>query len=347
MRIAFFIAHPSQYYVFRDIMVRLTGKHEVTLIFFEKDIIKDLIEKDRLNIKSYMVKSAKRLNPLSSVLNFLRKEIQLYKLVKSNKVDLIVGTSIVIAHIAKLTGAKSIIFTEDDIDVIKLSARIGYPFCDNIVAPEVCQLGKWENKGIKYNGYQKLAYLNRETTSKWNSDDFTKLGVKKPFFLLRFSQLSAHHDVGIGGIDDILANNIVKILSKKGNVYITSERKISSELEPYWLKINPLYMHQVLSNAELFISDSQSMSVEASILGVPSIRFSDFAGRISVLEELENKYKLTTGIKTSEVDELYRKINELLSIPDLKEEYQKRRDKMLSEKINVVDFFYSLINNYK
>lgn len=96
----------------------------------------------------------------------------------------------------------------------------------------------------------------------------------------------------------------------------------------------------------MLISDSQSMTMEAAMLGVPSIRFSDLAGRIGVLEELENKYGLTFGIKTSEPERLFQKIHELLGIPDLRQEWQRRREKMLSDKIDVTAFFVWFIENY-
>jgi uncharacterized protein len=71
-------------------------------------------------------------------------------------------------------------------------------------------------------------------------------------------------------------------------------------------------MHHVLANASLLISDSQSMSVEAAMLGVPSLRFSSFAGKISVLEELEHKYKLTFGIDPSSPNKLLFKIEDII-----------------------------------
>jgi len=83
----------------------------------------------------------------------------------------------------------------------------------------------------------------------------------------------------------------------------------------------------------MLISDSQSMSMEAAMLGVPSIRFSDFAGRISVLEELEYKYKLTYGISTDHPEKLIEKLTELLNEPDLAGTFQFRRNKMLSDKL--------------
>jgi predicted glycosyltransferase len=98
--------------------------------------------------------------------------------------------------------------------------------------------------------------------------------------------------------------------------------------------------------ASMLISDSQSMSVESSMLGVPSLRFSDFAGRISVLEELEDKYGLTFGIETSEPDKLLDRISSLLSLPNIRSEFQKRREIMLSDKINVTKFMTWFIEMY-
>ena len=88
------------------------------------------------------------------------------------------------------------------------------------------------------------------------------------------------------------------------------------------------------------------MSVEAAMLGTPSIRFSDFAGKISVLEELEYKYGLTYGIRPSNPEKLIRTIKKLISTPNLKDVWQHLRWKMLSEKIDVTAFMVWLIENY-
>ena len=45
------------------------------------------------------------------------------------------------------------------------------------------------------------------------------------------------------------------------------------------------------------------MAVEAAMLGTPSLRFNDFAGKIGVLEELEHKYELTFAIPPSEISQ--------------------------------------------
>ena len=105
-------------------------------------------------------------------------------------------------------------------------------------------------------------------------------------------------------------------------------------------------MPQLLYCSDLCIGDSQTMAAEAAVLGTPSIRFNDFVGELGYLEELEHKYNLTYGIKTSNPEKLFEKIDELLAIPNLKETWQKRREKMLSEKIDVTAFMVWFIENY-
>jgi len=88
------------------------------------------------------------------------------------------------------------------------------------------------------------------------------------------------------------------------------------------------------------------MSAEAGVLGTPYVRFNDFVGRISYLEELENKYELGYGIKTRDKELLFSKVTELLSVPNLKEEWKIKRLKMLSEKIDMTDFMVWVFENY-
>jgi len=96
----------------------------------------------------------------------------------------------------------------------------------------------------------------------------------------------------------------------------------------------------------MIISDSQSMSVEAAMLGVPSIRFNSFVGKIGVLNELEQVYGLTFGIKPENPEELFNKLDELINQPNLKLDFATRRQKMLSDKIDVTAFFVWFIENY-
>jgi hypothetical protein len=105
-------------------------------------------------------------------------------------------------------------------------------------------------------------------------------------------------------------------------------------------------MHHVLAQALLLLSDSQSMSVEAAMLGVPSLRYSDFAGRISVLEELEHTYGLTIGLKTGQETQLITQLTELLKQAAGRTVFQERRERMLQDKVNVTDFLVWFLEEY-
>ena len=79
---------------------------------------------------------------------------------------------------------------------------------------------------------------------------------------------------------------------------------------------------------------------------LPNIRFNNFVGKISILSELETKYELSYGISSSNSQALFGKINELLSMQDLKQKMQERRFRMLKDKIDVTAFFVWFIENY-
>ena len=96
----------------------------------------------------------------------------------------------------------------------------------------------------------------------------------------------------------------------------------------------------------MLVGDSQTRTSEAAVLGTPAIRCNTFVGRIHYLEEEEHKYGLTYGFRPDHSEEMFQKIEELLSMPDLKEEWQRRRQKMLSEKIDYASFLTCFIENY-
>ena len=345
MRILFYFGHPAQYLFLRKTIEKIQNKnHKAIILIKSKDVLENLLKNDGqkyLNILPYGRKD----NKLSIFISLLKRDFKVFNIVKRQKIDLLIGGDPSLAHVGRLLKIPSISITEDDYEVISTLAHLTFPFSKHILAPFVCNVGKWNHKKISYNGYMKLAYLhpNIFTPNRENITDF----VNGRYFIIRTTKLKAHHDFGINGLTKEIVLKIIQELSKTdGKVFISSEEKLDRELEKYKLSINPSHIHDFLYYADLLISDSQSMSVEAAMLGTPSIRYSDFAGKISVLEELENQYGLTFGIKTSEPAKLFKKIEELLVMPNLKEEWQKRRLKMLSEKIDVTSFMVWFIENY-
>jgi len=216
------------------------------------------------------------------------------------------------------------------------------------LSPITCDNWKLEPKSVKYAGFHKLAYLHPNQFQPDKTVVERYFPSDRPYFLLRFAQLKAYHDIEskAHGFNTEIAQHLIDLLLPHGDVYISSERELEPQFEKYRLQINPLDIHHVMAFAHLYIGDSQSMAVEAAMLGTPSLRFNDFAGKIGVLEELEQKYELTFAIPSSEPQRLYDKVQEWLGMEDLHEVFQQRRRKMLEEKIDVTAFFTWFIENY-
>ena len=260
--------------------------------------------------------------------------------------DILTGTSVENSFIGKFRHIPVINVNEDDADVVPLYAKLSYPWATEILAPTVCNCGKWEEKATKYNSYHELAYLHPDNFTPDKSVVEQYFSVDTPYFIMRFAKLKAHHDTGIKGISTEIASKIIEILEPHGRVYITSERELEPQFEKYRIKINPLDMHHVMAFASIYIGDSQTMAAESGVLGVPFVRFNDFVGRIGYLRELEDTYQLGYGIKTYEVDRLYKVIQELISMKDRQQIFLSRRQKMLSEKIDFAKYLCNYIEEY-
>jgi hypothetical protein len=159
-RIVYFVAHPSQYFIYKNVANKLDNDFEIVLVYTSKDILNTLVQNDNLSCQFHEITLYQKKGFLYSIMNLLKKEFQLFKIVRRYKPKLLIGTSVVICHIGFILRKPSVIVNEDDIDVISLSAKLGYPFATRIVSPIICNLGYFEKKAIKYNGYQKLAYLH-------------------------------------------------------------------------------------------------------------------------------------------------------------------------------------------
>ncbi|MCK4663276.1 MAG: DUF354 domain-containing protein [Bacteroidales bacterium] len=345
MKLLFYLHHPAQFHLLKHIIKYFATKNKIIVVATKKDVLEDLLADYGIDFINVLPKGRKD-NKLAIALGLLKQDISLLKICIRQKPEILIGTSTEITHIGWLLKIPSIFLNEDDISVISLVGKVAYPFAKHLLLPNITDSGKWSKKVISYNSYHELAYLhpNNFTADKKIAEKY--VDVNNPYFILRFAKLGAHHDTDIKGISDEIAMSVIKILKSYGKVFITSERELAKEFEKYRLSVNPLDMHNVMAFSSMYIGDSQTMAAEAGVLGVPFIRFNDFVGRIGYLDELENKYQLGFGIKTNEIDKLLNTIRELVSKDNLKEIYQERRQKMLSEKIDYAQFLKWLIENY-
>jgi uncharacterized protein len=344
LRILVDIGHPAHVHLFRNAM-RILEKngHSVVITIRDKDITAKLLD---LYGFPYTVASVARKGTLGLAYELFEHDWGVLKVAKRHRSQILMGTSVAVAHAAPLIGAKSIVFGEDDASVAPTFVRLTYPFAHAIVTP-TCLNEDHGKRHIKYNGYQKLAYLHPKYFSP-NPEVLSKLGVApgEPYFIMRFVSLQAAHDKGEAGLSLEARKILTDRLSQYGRIFITSETPLPAELEPYRYKISPDSMLDAIAFAKMLVSDSQTMTAEAAILGVPSVRCNSFVGRISYLEEMEHKYALTYGFKPDQQEAMFSKVDELLTQSNLSQIWQERRNSMLAEKIDVTAWMVNMIENF-
>lgn len=270
---------------------------------------------------------------------------RILQLVNKHHISIGIGSSINIAHVSKMSKMKSIILDDDDDSVEPLFAKYAHPFADVILSPIGTE--RKSSHTIFHNSYHELAYLHPNVFTP-DYSVLNEAGIKQsePFFVLRFNAFKAHHDAGVVGLTIDNKRRLINYLKTKGKVFITTERNIDDEFKKYQLRISPEKAHSLLYYATMLIGDSQTMTSEAAVLGTPSIRCNTFVGRIHYLEEEEHKYGLTFGFLPEQSEQMFMKINELLSMPNLKKEWAKRRTNMLNEKIDYSVFLTDFIEHF-
>lgn len=343
MNILIDIAHPAHVHLTRNTYFELQKRgHKVVVTV--KDIPSAIQLLELYNIP-YIYLGGKSDNLIGKAFLQLKFNILLWDIVRKHKIDIGFGSSLTIAQLSRYTKIKSIILDDDDDEVEPLFVKYAHPAADHILSP-ACAIRK-TTKMIGYAGYHELAYLHPK---RFTPDEsvLTDIGLKKgeTYFILRFNAFKAHHDVGVQGLSLENKRRLIQLLEKKGKVFITTERNIDNEFKPYQLLISPEKAHSLMYYATMMVGDSQTMTSESAVSGTPSIRCNTFVRRISYLEEEEHKYGLTYGFLPTDSEAMFRKLEELLELPDLKQQWLAKRDTMLCDKIDVTAFYVWFIENY-
>lgn len=339
------IGHPAHVHYYRNLAKILEQKnHKVYWSVKDLKIAQRLLNHYGFE---YTTLPAKSDTITGKVLLQLLYDWRVWLMCKRKKIDIGIGTSVTIAHVSRISSLKSFVFDDDDDEVQPLVTKYVNPFADVLFTPDALKGRRFRNDTIYYPGYHELAYLHPNRFSP-DLSVLEEMGISpdETFFIMRFNTFKAHHDVGVKGLSLEQKLQLIKILKPNGRIFITTERDIEPELQEYQLKVSPEKIHSLMAYATMFLGDSQTMTSEAAVLGIPSLRCNTFAGRIAYLEEQEHKYNLTFGFKPENFSALLSKLNELLLIPDLKAEWQRRRAKMLDEKIDVTAFWTWFIENY-
>lgn len=344
MNVLIDIGHPAHIHYYRNLAKELENHgHSVFWTVKKIKVAQQLLE--RYGLK-YILLPRKADSLIGKIWKQVIYDTIILKICLEKKIDIAIGTSVSIAHVSRITKVKSLVFDDDDDNVQPLVTKYVNPYADYLLSPEALHGKRNRKDTVYYPGYHELAYLHPKRFVPDRSV-LNEIGITpgEKYFIMRFNAFKAHHDVGVRGLSIEQKLEIINILKPHGRILITTEREIESELKQYQLKIDPVKMHSIMAFATIFLGDSQTMTSEAAVLGVPSLRCNSFAGRISYLEEEEHEYSLTFAFQPDQFDLLKIKLNELLSMENLLPEFQKRKERMLKDKVDVTSFWLWFIEH--
>jgi predicted glycosyltransferase len=261
------------------------------------------------------------------------------KLSREFNADVIIGFGVDAALTGTVCRKPSIVFTDTEPTPVQLFlVRL---FATAILTPSCFRknLGK---KQVRFAGFKELAYLHPDYFQP-DSSILNELDVSatEKYVILRFNIFDALHDIGKRGFSLADKYCLVRELEKHGRVFISAERNLPEDLKGYKLPIPYGRVHHALYYSQLLTADTGTMVTEAAVLGTPSIFYGLHPEQFGNFVELEQKYGLIHCFNDSK--KAIEKTIELVTTPDLKQDWAAKRQRLLADRIDVTQFMVSAI----
>jgi len=339
MKILIDIGHPAHVHYFKNfIKIMKERRHSFLITARDKEISQHLLNAYDID---YVSRGKGGSSFIDKALYLFKGDLILFKQAIRFKPDIFMSfASPYAAQVSKLLGKPHIAF--DDTEHAKIEHFMYKPFTNVILNPE-CFNKNMGSKQIHFNGYMELCYLHPNYFQP-NPSILDLLGVREneKYMIMRFVSWNASHDIGHSGLTLEMKRKAVKELSKYAKVFISSEGEMPEDLQQYQIKIPPERMHDALAFATLFVGEGATMASECACMGTPAIYVNSLD--VGYCTEEENLYNLIYGFRNSAG--VLEKAMELLNKPDLRTEWQNRRQKMLSDKMDVTAFTVWFVENY-
>jgi len=340
LRVLFDVGHPTDVNVFRNVIKKLEKEgHSTKVTARDKENTVELLKTYGLD---YEV-SPHYKGMLNKALGLPRADYFVYKVAKKFSPDVFIsaGTPYA-AQVSKMLGKPHIAFPNTE--HAKLAIYLSKPFTDLICTPTFFKrdFGK---KQKRFNSFNELTYLHPNYFTP-DESIVEKLGLQKDsYVLIRFSALDSHHDLSAKGFDFKSEEEVLEFIEKIEEfqrVVITSELKMGSKFEKYKLNVPSDKWHDFLYYATMYIGEGAKTASEGAILGVPAIYVSNT--KRGYLDELEERYDMAYTIPDK--DMALNKARSLLNQDNLKEIWRSKRDKLLKDKIDTVEFIVNIAKKY-
>lgn len=336
----FDIYHPVQALMFRPVIEAFVARGRRCRVFArDKDVTLGLLK--RFGIEAEIL-GLRRRGFLGNAIELVVRESRLLSRALKDRPAAIVGTSVHAARIGRLCNAVSIVVNDDNAKTSPLFARLAYPLADLIVTPQ-CMAFEGHRQQVTFRSNQQLFYLH---PSRFVADPEIRreLGIEpgKRFAVLRLAAHEAHHDTGVHGLGRGLVREIAQRVPEDIAVFVSLEKP--QNLPPGWrpFSLAPDRLHHALKAAEFFMGDGQTVAAEAAVLGTPALRFTEFVGRVSYLNELET-YGLCWGFRPGQEKELLARLGSVLKGEPSRHELGEARKRLLVEMIDPLPWFMDLV----
>ncbi len=288
MRILIDILHPKHAHFFRPLVRRWIEKgHAVKVATRDKDITHELL--DLFHIPYICLsRQAKGFRMITELIGHWWR---LILLLSKFRPDIVISIGGIMTSIpSKILGIPNIAIT--DTETAKLGNKISFPFADCIITPEwfTDNFGK---RHFRYRGFHEWSYLH-PSEFKPDPEIVRAEGINpdEPYAVVRLVRWDALHDRGEEGLR---RNDLVRLmngLAKKMKIVLSSETAVPPEFSGYNTRVRVDRMHHVMAFSRLVVGESPSMCAEASLMGVPSVLASSWAGKCGNMKILSRHFGL-------------------------------------------------------
>lgn len=337
--VAFTMGHPAQVHLFRNAIRQLAAEgYRVYVFVREKEMLADLLDAHDIPYNVLLAKDAPDLSfdgPQLLEVGIAQALFEYRLLRAARKIDpdlLVAEVGVAGTHVAKATGAKSLVFAVSE--HANLQNRLAFPFADRICTP-TCY---WDDLGVKqsrYPGYHQLAYLHPDRFEPDPSVlEVEGIDPDEKFVVLRTVGWNSAHDVGSSGFDGL--REVIDELEQTGaRVLVTSEEPLPDDLASYELTVAPEDIYHLMHYADCFVGESATMATESAVLGTPAVYVSTL--EVGYTHELEAKYGLVFNFAGEDRQQSgLEKATEILD-GTLDADWEARRDRLLEDKRDTTD----------
>ena len=337
MRVLIDITHPAQVHFFKQIIWRLQRQgHAVMVTSRQKDIAVDLL--DTLGIAHTCI-SKKASSLAGMAVELIARDLALWKLARRFKPDVMMArVGVSVAPVGKVMGIPTVVY--DDMEHAKLQAAISLRFATYVCTGE----GFFKPLGpsqVSFNAQHVLSYMapNYFTPSP---EPLKRVGLDPdtPYVFVRLVSWQAAHDRGRAQSSIQSVETLIERLSPQVRVILSSEMPLPEHLRAYASPVSIEHAHDLLAYATLCIVEAGgTMAAEAAVMGIPTICYNTF--ELGYYLALKQRGLIQ---QADDLDEAATVALDMLQHEHERQQYRQRRDQLLAESCDVVDFMMDMLN---